>query len=94
MKYTGIAGSMRPTAMAASTGSPIIGMNTRNIATNTITTGRGRNTCEYGGFTCVQLYTSYIAKYVTLPLKGKLQSRIKELYWKICDNQMASYKAT
>ena len=45
MKYTGIAGSMRPTAMAASTGSPIIGTNTRNIATNTITTGRGRITC-------------------------------------------------
>ena len=44
MKYTGIAGSIRPTAMAASTGSPIIGTNTRNIATNTITIGRGRYT--------------------------------------------------
>ena len=44
MKYTGIAGRMRPTAIAASTGSPITGTNTRNIATNTITTGRGRIT--------------------------------------------------
>ena len=42
MKYTGIAGSTRPTAIAASTGSPMRGTNTRNIATNTITIGRGR----------------------------------------------------
>ena len=64
MKYTGIAGSIRPTAMAASTGSPITGTNTRNTATNTITIGRGRGTCTYNVIYCSTTLMQYVYVYL------------------------------